>query len=514
MIIESESMLKVALDLIVNHSDKIQLMNNIFETVEDVDLKDITDEHVRNVLKAVQDMSKAVVTMGVRSKEQVKNYFEQLNLDEDVKSIVTIGNVYEDKFLEDYSLLFARAKYQPEISRLQRKLTEATENFLMSGAPDIKDNISELIEAENKLGQKVAELANDSTDRDIVLISSNDETKEKGLAKLEESFDSVASRIKTGMFMDHVTGGGFRGGCSYIVASISGGFKSGFMQNMAEYMSLANDPKYLNVPTGSKAFILYVNLEMSQTQMTERRAAFYGIDKNDLYNKEKGTAAEQIREKLKETDAKIDVIYQKEKPRTYSAQNLLNDIQYHERFGMKCIAVVFDYSDLLKYTMEKTDELERISPLVRKNEGLRDIAQKLNIPVLTGIQLNRSSSETKKMLDQSDRVDILKNMASDSIAKSFDVINVPEQLYFCMKFPAGDQGEEFFSIIVDKDRDNNAKYIDKDGKEQRLIYNRVHYVAKMDGMKITNIYKDSISAFNINLDDSVVTSLGFSPDDI
>ena len=100
MIIESESMLKVALDLIVNHSDKIQLMNNIFETVEDVDLKDITDEHVRNVLKAVQDMSKAVVTMGVRSKEQVKNYFEQLNLDEDVKSIVTIGNVYEDNFLK------------------------------------------------------------------------------------------------------------------------------------------------------------------------------------------------------------------------------------------------------------------------------------------------------------------------------------------------------------------------------------------------------------------------------
>lgn len=180
---------------------------------------------------------------------------------------------------------------------------------------------------------------------------------------------------------------------------------------------------------------------------------------------------------------------------------------------MKCIAVVFDYSDLLKYTMEKTDELERISPLVRKNEGLRDIAQKLNIPVLTGIQLNRSSSETKKMLDQSDRIDILKNMASDSIAKSFDVINVPEQLYFCMKFPAGESGDEFFSIVVDKDRDNNARYI-KDGKSLPLLYNRVHYVAKMNGMRISNVYHDSISAFNVNLDDSVVTSLGFSPEDM
>ena len=69
MIIESESMLRVALDLIVNHSDKIQLMNNIFEAVEDVSLNDIIDDHTKNVLKAVQDMSKAVVTMGVRSKE-------------------------------------------------------------------------------------------------------------------------------------------------------------------------------------------------------------------------------------------------------------------------------------------------------------------------------------------------------------------------------------------------------------------------------------------------------------
>lgn len=511
MFYNSRSTLVSALNLMVNHTDRLQLMSNIYDTLMSVNESDVIDAYNKKIFRGCKDMAKALLEKGLRTVEQAKMYFDNSNMDEDVKSLVKENNYFSEEVLHDYTKLFAKLKYMSDLKKNYEKVENAWTDFQLSGVSDIDNQLTTFLDANAKLDSTVTNLRNDTSIKSTVLITHHKDINNMGVRKLEEDFNVGVRRMKTGMWVDHLTGGGFKAGMSYIVASISGGFKSGFLQNMAEFMSIANKINDFRLPAGLYPCILYVNLEMSQTQMTERRASFYGIDKNYL-SENKDKVEDIIEKKLEEFGSDVPVLYQKEDGRVYSCQQLLADIKNMEKNGLRIVALVVDYSDLLKVVMSSTDEIEGIKPLVRKNEELRAIAQKYNIPVLTGIQLNRSSSELKKRIHRAHKEDILKYLTSETIAKAFDVINVPEQLFFCFKFPTPN-GDDFFSIIVDKDRENDSKFIDKNGKEIKSKINRVHYVAKLDGFRITNDYEDTITKYDTG-DDSIITTMELTEEEL
>ena len=507
---KSKSLLITTLDLMVNHTEKRQLMVNIYDALHSISDPEIDDEYLKRVFKTAVKFSDVLMDKGIKNSQQALTYFEELNIDDDIKSIIRVGNYQPDEILSDFSNLYAKVKFQSKVKRTFNRLEDAYNEYMISGVSDVKEATSEMLERENELSTLMTEIRESVSEKESVLISTNPDIKDRGVNQLKEDFQKSVNRMKTGMWMDHVTGGGFKCGKSYIVGSISGGFKSGFMQNMAEFMSIANKPADLKVPSGYAPYILYINLEMDQTQMTERRASFYGIDKNDLRTSNK-EIDEQIKDKLKEFGSDIPVMYQKETAREYSYQQLNTDMQHYEREGLKCVALIFDYSDLLKYRLTPEDEAERIAALVRKNEQLRSIASKFKIPVITGIQLNRASSEIKRRLAKAATHDILRDLSSDSIAKAFDVINVPEQIYFCYKATIYDK--DYFSLLVEKDRDGDAKFIDTNGTERSPEWNRVHYVSNMDGFRIGNDYRSTIRDFNL-VDNSIVTAMEMTEEEV
>ncbi len=512
MFFRSQSILTTALNLMVNHTEKLQLMTNIYEAFKSVDPKTIDDVYIRKLFETCRSFSQALMDKGIRSNDQAKIYLDNSNLDEDIKSIIKEDTYFSDEVINDYIKYFARVKYHSQMKKSFDSLEESWSEYQTVGVSDIQDYTDNFLEASSAFDKLAEDLRKDTSVRTAFMLNPTDVDNSFGITQLEEDIDT-SSRIKlqTGIWIDKVTGGGFKAKSLYLVASISGGFKSGFMQNVAEYMSMANDPATFKCPTGVQPVILYINLEMSQSQMLARRLAFYNMDQEYFLNNPAEIKTSMVK-RLQEKGSRIPVIYQKEEDRRYTAQQLRTDIKKYSKDGFKVVAVVADYSDLFKYVPQISDEIERISPLVRKNEDLRSIARELNIPILSAVQLNRASSELKKRQQIAHKEDILKYITSDTIAKSFDIMNVPEQFYFCYKFPSPN-GDEYFSLIVEKDRDNNAKFIDKNGNEIKSKLNRVHYVSKLDGIRITNDYEDTITKYEAG-NDSIITEISLSAEEL
>lgn len=510
MFIKSEALLKTAFVLMVNHTDKLQLMKNVYDSLQAANENEIEDEYQKKLFKSAKALSDVLMNKGIRTHEQAEMYFNQLSVDEDIKTLINKNSYFTEEVLTDYNYLFSKIKYQQKVKDAYTKLDEAYHDYMVADVSDAKVVTQKLLDVESEFSELMTAIRNSTNEKEVVLISPDDDIEDIGVEQLQEDLATAENKVMSGMWMDHVTGGGFKCGKLYIVASISGGFKSGWMQNMAEHMSIANDPKDFKVPGGTKPILLYINLEMSQVQMTERRAEFYGIDKN--YLQTSGKKVEEIlKEGMKKHGSKLPVIYQKELQYEYNAQQLETDLKNYEHQGYCCVGIVFDYSDLLDYKQTLTDEANRKAPLVRKNEQLRAIAQKRKIPVITAIQLNRNSSEIPKKLARAATTDVLRDMGSDSIAKAFDVINIPEQLYFCYCFHVN--GQSFFSLLVEKDRDGDAKFISMEGKEIPPKFNRVHYVARLNGFKISNDYRDSIREYNL-ADESIVTTMAFTDEEM
>lgn len=511
MMMTTENMI-TALNILVYHPDKYTLIQNIYDTFHSINEDTIVDASDKNLFKSVKQIVSDLLEKGIRTKKQAKLYIAASDLDEGIKSLVNEDNSFPDAVLSDYNVLFSKTKHEPTMTKVFLDVEKNYQDFILSGINRIKENSDKFLDSIDALSKVAENIRMDSDNKSAVMITADGvEVESFGVNNLKEELKESKRRIKTGIWTDYLTGGGFKSGKLYIVASISGGFKSGFMQNMAEYFSIANKKEDLNLATGEEPVILYVNLEMSQTQMTGRRAMFYGLDK-DYIETNPDDVETAISKVLKDNGSTIPVIYQKEKQWVYSSSKLSSDIKSYSKRGLKVIALVIDYSDLLKYTPQPTDEVERISPLVRKNFDLRAIAFDFNIPVLTGVQLNRGSSELKKRAKRAHKEDVLQHITSDTIAKSFDVINIPEQFFFCYKFPSP-TGDDFFSIIVEKDRDNDARFINKEGKEEKSKLGRVHYCCRLNNLRLTNDYEDSVTKYGIE-DGSVLEAMALEMDEL
>ena len=173
-----------------------------------------------------------------------------------------------------------------------------------------------------------------------------------------------------------------------------------------------------------------------------------------------------------------------------------------------------------KWEPSLTDEAERNEPIVIKTEQQREVAKEFKIPVITAAQMNREASKLKEQLPKAFKEDIVKSVNSGMLAKGFSITNVAEQIYCVYKFNIGD--DSYFSLVVDKDRDGQAKYVDpithktkeaKPKSKRGQFDGRVHYVSKLDGFRITNNYSDTIKNF-ISSDADTVSVISVDESDI
>ena len=102
MFFKSQSVLTTALNLMVNHTEKLQLITNIHEAFQSVDPKTIDDAYNRKLFEVCRSFSQALIDKGIRSSDQAKIYLDNSSLDEDIKSVIKEGTYFGDEVIKDY----------------------------------------------------------------------------------------------------------------------------------------------------------------------------------------------------------------------------------------------------------------------------------------------------------------------------------------------------------------------------------------------------------------------------
>mgnify|MGYP002744557117 CR=1 FL=1 len=531
-----------AISLLISGMDNLKLANNILDAYATVNLDRIDDEYTKEQVKVVKVFCDAVFEKQIRDKALAESYFREIKCDEEFSQMCTnLIDTYSSSIMEEYTIFWARVSHHVELDKSMEKLNDSWNRLRNSGVGQIEEYTKSFVNLAHDLDKKVFEFERKAFDNRIIMIDPNEEDEKTGLSNaegydklIEEVHRNSQNRLKTGMWMDNITGGGFNGNSLYIIASISGGFKSGWLQNMAEYISCNTDPKTLKIPGKLKPCILYVNLELSQEQIWKRQVAFYEGNESEIMetipgedpNTRRLWIENNMRKLIKSRGAKIPVFYLSEDDttRTFSANNLITKIRELEKQGWYTIGVITDYLDKFYFDIKNApSERERDEPIVLKAYEHKTIAQKFNIPVITGAQLNTDGEKIlKDNLKRANDQDIVRGLAADKIAKARQLTNVPEQIYFCYKYRAND--EDYFALVVDKDRDGVARYIPKDEdssikQNEKAGYrkgqdNRVYYISRFDindvtgrsSFRISDDYKSSIQDYTTYSEDFTVFS--------
>ena len=524
----NKNILTTAMSLMINSTQHLQLMANIKKAFDSVDLKTIDDVDIRRLAGACKTFSEDIFNKAIKIPTQARMYFDESSLDKDIKAIIKDNDtVLSDIMVDEFSVYFAKVRLQPDLNKVLEYANSKFELFSKSGISDVTTNTHDFISSINSLTDITKDLTKDVLIRQAFVVNPDSESNVDsfGMEHVEQNIlEANNGKLSTSTFMDNITGGGFNTQSLYIVSSIAGGFKSGFLQNMAEAISKSMRAEDFILPTGSVPAILYVNLEMSEIQMLRRKIDYYGespdgvIYGDDEYTEH--TLQERVRHMLNKHNSNIPVLYQRATA-GYSVNTLKSDIQQYERDGYKIICIITDYMDLFKYEPGLYDIQERIEPIVSKAKQQRDLAIEFKVPVLTGAQLNREGETLKDGLDRAATEDLIKRVNSGMLAKGHQITTIPEQIYCVYKFNIGD--DSYFSLVVDKDRDNSARYIDpNNGKDKTPTKpkstrarkdGRITYVAKMDGFKISNNYSNTIKHFTGDMEDPV-SILSVSRDDV
>ena len=148
MLVDSKSLLTTAIDLMVNHTERTQLMANIYDALDSATEDDVgADEEVKLLFKTAKDLAHLLMNKGVSSSPQAKMYFKEMKIDDGLKSVIDVGNYFPEEVLNDFNALFSKAVFQPGIGRSFKDLDEANTAYRLAGVADIAETSKRLGDA-------------------------------------------------------------------------------------------------------------------------------------------------------------------------------------------------------------------------------------------------------------------------------------------------------------------------------------------------------------------------------
>jgi len=552
MFYDNEEINRQAVLLLIKHPENYELITAINDTYRNIDTFELKDKNIRRTVSLIQVLSKNIKENMITDKSIAKMLF--MNFDKVTKKFKeSVISSYNDNITTDmqkmFQTYFVSQKYAKNAETIVSEFNDSLENFITTPilvANEKRDGLKEkFLEIKDMMNNVLEE----TQSRQHVIIDSRDRNNVKftGLSNIIEDINNETHlTLKTGIDVIDMAYGGFKPAKFYIAASIPGGFKSGVMINIAEGLAI-NNPIAKNsgvIEDGMIPAILYVTLEESLLQIMKRRLAFHDININDIVNKEMSVsdqvtslteAISNIYPEETETHIYPQVVTRVGKLSRYGTEDLRQDIQFYKESGYQVIMAITDYMGIFKYEPLESDVKDKaVLPLERTAYRHKAVASDLKIPVFSATQLNRSGETDLKeaMARYLGDDDFIKVLNAGSLAGAHAIKRVPEVLSYVYKYDVGPKS--YFSILVDKDRDNTATNKNKssgvdivsetDSNNERInklnsngapsydkscgAYrdSRMHYVAEMRGFRIGNNYAPSIKDFQNN-ETKAITSI-------
>lgn len=242
--------------------------------------------------------------------------------------------------------------------------------------------------------------------------------------------------------MNNMLNGGFENGRIYNFIGATGGFKSGLLLNIMKQIKLYNKGKEHKDPT-KRPTILFLSQENNIWETIYRLFGIFGTTENI-----KKYTVKQIIDILQnggfttvvdEQDINIEFRYYGNMD--ISVPDIRGMCEELDNSGKEVICIIQDYIERLRppvMSAEKRIQLFDIS------NQLHDLAVELDVPIITGSQLNRSGVATIEDLQSSNKKDIGRNIGSKDISESFAMLkNFDVNIAIVVEY---DSGEERFYL--------------------------------------------------------------------
>ncbi|MGL6131589.1 MAG: DnaB family ATPase [Fusobacteriaceae bacterium] len=446
-----ESLKLTLLTVLTNHF-RTKFISAVRDVLSEVKKDDVTDIICMQLLKLIERSIEAI-NMGLAEPNiilQFSNLSENPDLMIEIET--RLNNEYRDEKVTTLVVNFFTALVlNVGLMRNKDAFIECISDFSASGFKESSQKIENLRQVIGDINNALS-LTVDSDNGKTFLLECDDEV---GLSdsineiRYEDSFkllcgiDGLDTRI-----------GGFRPNKTYMFAALSGRFKSGTLLNIALGM-VSNNKLDDSLLQGKSPLLLFISFENTRAQTLERAMSYFGYthDQIKMMNDEDMYAV--LRHNLKpKTASDIRFLMKTYENASMDEEDISSVIKEYESKGYKVIAVISDYINLHKVTIDKVDEASRLIPVVKSLRNARNkIAIRHSIPFITAGQLNREG-ERELEAAKKKTYDAATALNASHLAGAHAAKNEVEMLIFGHRDKYNNV--DCMSFNINKDRDSKG----------------------------------------------------------
>ena len=289
-----------------------------------------------------------------------------------------------------------------------------------------------IIPMKAKLSELMVKLQNVSASDELIRsFNFSDEQFMDLLTKIHAKAKKPSTVLMTGIRqLNAILSPGFQSGRLYTFLGGTGRFKSGTLWNITDQIRQFN-PHISPVENGMRKTILFITMENTIYETIIRLFDMYNDTGKDIKELEVEEVARILREKGRfefTNDDGIDIEMKYYSDLEIATSDIYTLVQELADLGKKVIAVVLDY--ILKIDSAKEsygDERLRLSFAGRE---LKAIAQNLDIPVITAMQINREGNNILESSMQENKEDIGRFIGTAQVGTCWDLIQESDWVCF------------------------------------------------------------------------------------
>lgn len=215
-------------------------------------------------------------------------------------------------------------------------------------------------------------------------------------------------------------GGGLENARTYNIIGATGGFKSGLLLNIMKGVKKYNKGKAHKDPN-KRPTVLFLSQENNIWETIARIFGIFGSTKGI-----KNFTAEEIMSILQEggftlvqDDQDIDIEFRYYGNMDIGVPDIRGICEELDNSGREVVCIIQDYIERLRPPVMSAEK--RIQLFDVSNQ-LHDLAIDLDVPIVTGSQLNRSGVATIEDMRNANKQDIGKNVGSKDVSESFAML--------------------------------------------------------------------------------------------
>ena len=499
------SMLAISVNCVLQDVKDKQFVMSLKKQLDNMPDEDKEDRNLSEIILWLSDLIKNNVT----EKIEATFYLSSRDLTDNLRGYLTDDSNYSKTFKRD---LLTKLSTSSSISTLKPRieaLLSKVDQISYTSGKRATDALYELYKSVDDLQKVAYKNKIQSTSGNIVIIDPIDKTTHGTMGPvLEELRQAISNKIKTIKVIDDFVGGGFAPKTFNLFAAIGGNGKSLTLQNILLYASKNNDRTLFDLEAGLKPCLLFISLELSKKQCSQRQLAWGG---QRITDKELLTMSEEELDKLvvqqsEQLGLNLPVVYIERIQGQYTTtvDEIDSECDNLVNAGFQPVMIAIDYLDRLDVASNKHKTLsvtggEGSALLRQKGAECRELAFRRNCPVISAAQLNgEAQGELNKVEPFLRQIDIVHHFGTNMLAGSKQLQTELDTIIFQHKIEVENKTQEadiietteFIAMSVMKDRDGHSTYkVSRRDRENEIEYRK--YTQKLRNSAMSDYLKDT-----------------------